>query len=38
MDEDIVEAYWRVGFYVFEGALGVLRNSKICRADLAHAF
>ena len=22
LDEDIVEAYWRVGFYVFEGALG----------------
>ena len=37
LDEDIVEAYWRVGFYVFEGALGDEELADL-QADLAHAF
>ena len=37
LDEDIVEAYWRVGFYVFEGALGDEELEDL-QADLAHAF
>ena len=37
LNEDIVEAYWRVGFYVFEGALGDGEIEDL-QADLAHAF
>ena len=37
LDEDIVETYWRVGFYVFEGALGDEELEDL-QADLAHAF
>ncbi len=37
LDEDIAEAYWRVGFYVFEGALGDEELEDL-QADLAHAF